>query len=826
MRRLLCVILLIASVGATAASPPEAVERTDLLPQHVRWQTYPSDVIGVRIDRQGRPWFELDGNATIEQVKGQVEKAMTLKAPWVRGARIVLFDSAGRVWICPRPGLLLGFDPNSREWIEREATGDRGSDPSSTATSDAAFGPAIEDRDGRIFVGDRGGCHVFDHGRWSYQPFYQLNIAKDLYFGDAHRFEAPTFAQDARGRVYAWAPWGRGGCTGTLGFWVHEQDRWEQVMTEVGQKPGHVAAVVPLGAEQVLVCPESGVVCLMRVDLDDPTDAERIGRDIELLGADDFHQRREAERQIIARGPHVLPKLREALSATRSPEQRARLQQAISVLERKPIEPRINEFRLANARYWGRDARGGIALWADTVGPDGRAGRTAAWIVNPPDDVEPAPEAITDWTPQSMLLDSKGRLFLAHYKNGLAVLQSQKLARITDDSDLPFDTIVGEDHDGRVYVQSRCQVVAIDLDAPDTRRTLPVAAFELSSNRDMACLDCDGRTLAKLLGPSHSFLRRFEVGEWRDLPTPRTPGALEDFTYFQPLRGGGMVVEEQPGGRSYYFDGVDWSEYAGLHELIARNYDALVKRLDNARRGMDAYTKLRLGAGNAIWCVEWGRLAAYDGRRWLSCSGEDLHGLNLAAVRGCTALPDGRRVALWDGQAAYLAETNAAGISVLPLQKPPAATELHGIPWLDSRNRLWLPRSLDSAAVVDHGHTEVLPDTGLPRLEDSAGRVWFVNAADKKLVVIGPEAQRMEWRDEAITDQTTVIENKGSYWFNTTRGLRHVVVVALALLTLKGDGAAYERGIPKGPCDGMWIDRDGALWFCTPGRLYRIELGE
>ena len=160
----------------------------------------------------------------------------------------------------------------------------------------------------------------------------------------------------------------------------------------------------------------------------------------------------------------------------------------------------------------------------------------------------------------------------------------------------------------------------------------------------------------------------------------------------------------------------------------------------------------------------------------------------------------------------------------VPLQKSRDGGELHGIPWVDSRDRLWLPRSPDSAAVLDHGQTDVLPDTGLPRLEDSTGRVWFVNATDKKLVVIGPDAQRMEWRDEAITDQTTVVENKGLYCFNTTRGLRHLVVVASASLRLKGDDAAYERGIPKGTCDGMWLDREGALWFCTPGRLYHFEV--
>jgi len=823
MSRLLWFFLAFTLPGPKA--PGAVAERPDLLPQHVRWQTYPSDVTGVCFDRQRRPWFELNGVATIEQVKRQVEEAMTLKAPWVRGARILLFDSAGRVWLCPLPDMLLGYDPHSRDWIEREAIHDRGGDQSSTAISDATFGPGIEDRAGRVFFGDRGGCHLFDHGRWSYQPFYQLNIARDLYFGDSHRFEVPIFTQDTRGRVYAWAPWGWGGCTGTLGFWVHEQDRWEQVMTEVGRKPGHISAVVPLGDGQALVCPESGVVCLMRVDLDDPADAQQLDRDVVLLGVDEFRQRRDAERRILARGPHVLPRLREALAAAKSPEQRARLQQAISVLERKPTEPQINEFRLANARFWGRDSRGGAVLWADTVGPDGRGGRTAAWVVSPPEEVEPAPDVLTDWGPQSMLADSNGRLFMAHYKKGLAVLDEGRFDRISDDADLPFDAIVGEDSGGRVYAQNRWQVAAIDLDAPDTRRTLPAAVFELSSNRDMACLGCDGRTIAKLFGPGRPFVSFFDAGQWHDLPGPRKPAATDDFTYFQPLRDGGMLVEQQPGGRSFYFDGAVWSEYAGLHELVAANYGQLVKRIDNVRTGVDAYTKLRVGTGGVIWCAEWGRLATCDGTRWRSLSASDLHGLNLAALCGCVALSGGGRMALWDGTGAYLAQTGGDGLRVTPLQKLPAAQELHAAPWIDSRGRLWLPHSADSAAVLDHDRTDVLADTGLPRIEDSAGRIWFVNAARKMLIVLGPKGERLELADEAISEQTTVIENKpGSYWLNTRRGLRHVIGPASAPSSLQPDGQPYELGIPKGTCGGMWLDAAGALWFSTPGRLYRIEL--
>ena len=184
-------------------------------------------------------------------------------------------------------------------------------------------GPAIEDDAGRIYVGDRGGCHVFENAKWSYQSFYELNRSKGLYFGESHQFYVPTFARDERGRVFAWTQWGPDGCTGTLGFWVHEGETWHQTLTEMGDRPGRVSAIVPLPDGKVLLCPEMGRVAVARVDFDDKTNMAQLHGDIAALGSEDFRQRRNAEHRILQLGPHVIGDLRSAAQARPNPRSSA-----------------------------------------------------------------------------------------------------------------------------------------------------------------------------------------------------------------------------------------------------------------------------------------------------------------------------------------------------------------------------------------------------------------------------------------------------------------------------------------------------------------------
>lgn len=815
--------MLLCTVALRGEDAPTS--RGDLVLRHAYWQVLASDVRSVTIDLTGRAWFELDGSATVEQIKAQVERAAGKEAPWVKGAHVLLFDSAGRVWLTAGPNLLLGFDPHARTWIERPAIATSPGSPPD-AEGHAICGPAIEDGDGRVYVGDRGGCHVFDHGAWSYQPFYGLNVAKGVYFGEARRFYIPSFVRDERGRVFAWTVWGPEGCTGTLGVWVHEGTRWHQTLTDVGERAGRISAVVSLPEGKVLICPEAGRVAVARVDFDEKTNLERLRADIELLGARDFRQRRDAEYRVIQQGPHVLPELRAAVERATSPEQRNRLERAIMVLELPPQQPRINDFALANARLAGRDARGNAVLWADTVGPDGRAGRTAAWVVTPQAQVLPAPEAVTEWAPHSMLADLAGRLFLARYQKGLGVIdRGGKVIHLSDETDIPFDEILGRDRAGRVYVRNRWHVGAINLDVADTRRTLPVVVYDLSASRAAACQDAKGRTVAKLSGPDHPFLSMYRNGRFGDVAVPAGTAWISDVAYLQPLREGGLVAQEQPGGDVFYFDGAAWSVHRSFRALVEKRYEALAAQIDNSRSGVDTYASLRVDARKNVWCVQWDHVDVYDGRQWQTHALSADRGSAPRPILYCLPVARTGRVVLSDGAQALLAELTPAGIKTAPLEAARGAVGAASASGLrvDSRGRAWLPRTDDSATLVEDDRARAVPDTGVPRLEDAAGRVWFVNLARRRVVVMGREGGIHSVAEDALSeDSTIVVESPGSYWVNTRSGLRHLLVDATGKITAEGD--YYEKGLPKGPCNAMWVDANRSLWFSGSGRLYRIEL--
>jgi len=127
--------------------------------------------------------------------------------------------------------------------------------------------------------------------------------------------------------------------------------------------------------------------------------------------------------------------------------------------------------------------------------------------------------------------------------------------------------------------------------------------------------------------------------------------------------------------------------------------------------------------------------------------------------------------------------------------------------------------------VIEGRSIDLVRGTGIPRLEDSARRLWFVNLVKSELVVLDRSGSRAGTAIDALDEQSNVMENRpGSFWVNTRRGLVHVIGDPADASKLRSEGAPYERGVPKGRCDGTWHDAAGALWFSSPGRLYRIEL--
>jgi streptogramin lyase len=799
--------------------------RPDLLMRPVYWQVLPADVRSVRIDPTGRPWFELDGSESIEAIKSQIEIDVAFPAPWVKSARILLFDSTGRVWLTVGNDLLLGFDPSTRKWIERKAIIEP---PGSNF--DAAFhaicGPAIEDSAGCVYVGDRAGCHVFDHGRWTYQPFYDLNKTRGLYFGESRQFYIPNFVKDERGRIFAWTVWGPEGCTGTLGFWIHEGATWHQTQTEIGERPGRVSAIVPLRDGKILLCPEMGRVAVARVDFDDKTNMAQLRADIALLGSQDFRTRRDAEHRILQLGPHVLPDLHTALGISKSPEQRNRIERTIAVLEEPPQQPKINDFVLANARLAGKDAKGNAILWADTVGPDGRGGRTAAWIVTDDAKVIPAPEPVTEWAPHSMLTDHAGRLFLARYQKGLGVLRRDgNITHLSDETDIPFDEILGQDRDGRVYVRNRWHVAAVNLDVADTRRTLTVTITELSASRAAACLDSRGHTVAKLAGADHPFLSLFRNGKFTDVPVPQGSAWIADLAYLQPMRDGSLVAQEQPGGDVFYFDGQTWTVHRSFRALIEKRFPDLVRQIDNSHTGVDTYASLRLDSNKNVWCVQWDHVDVYDSKQWQTYAVTGDRASLPRPILYCLPAGHEGKVVLSDGSQTLFAQLTPDGVKTTPVPGARVASNSATPAGLrvDSSARVWLPRTDDSSTLIENASVKSIENTGIPRLEDSAGRIWFINLAKHHLVALSPDGTTSQAPEDALSEDSTIVEDKtGSYWINTRSGIRHLTMDAKGKLNPEGD--YYEKGLPKGACNAMWIDGQRTLWFSGSGRLYRIEL--
>ena len=730
----------------------------------------------------------------------------------MKSAQILLFDSTGRIWLTAGPKKLLAFDPKSRKWIDRDAMGTTPG-AQSDATEHDFCGPAIEDAAGRIYIGDRNGCHVYDHGAWSYQPFYEANA---LVFGPSHRFDIPHFVRDDRGRIFAWTTWGTDGCSGTLGFWVHEGARWHQAST------GRISTVVPLRDGKVLICPESGNVAVARVDFDDSTDLDQLRRDVQLLGSRDFRERRDAEHRVLELGPHVLPGLRKSLSTASSPEQRNRLERIIELLEQAPQQPRINDFSVANARLAGYDSHGNAVLWADTVGPDGRAGRTAAWLITPDARVLPAPEPITEWAPHSLLTDPHGRLFMSRYQKGLGMLKGEKLTQLSDDTDVPFDEILGQDSAGRIYVRNKWHVAAINLEVPDTRPALEVTAFELSSSRAAACQDSTGRIVAKLSGAEHPFLSVYENHRFVDFAVPAGSAWISDVAYLQPLKDGGLVAQEQPGSDVFFFDGKTWAASRSFRTLVDARYAVLTRLIDNRRAGIDSYAGLRVDAHAHIWCMQWDHVDVYDGKSWTSFAAS--HPAGSRAILYCLPLTHGK-VVLSDGADPLLAESAASGINIndLSLAQPGNSPSAQIGLRIDSRGRAWLPRNQTSAILVSEDRAQIIDQSGFPRLEDTSGRVWFVDPANRRLVILLPDGSRAFISDDALSEDSTVVqENPASWWVNTRSGLRHLIADGNGKIAEQGD--PFEKGIPKGACNGMWIDADHNLWFSGSGRLYLIRL--
>lgn len=811
----------IAWLLAVSPASGDVAERTDLAPQRARWQTYPRDIQSVVFDRSNRAWFLVNGIVPTAQIKRDVEQARQLRVPWLPSGRVMLFDSAGRIWLCTPDNFALGYDPAAGTWIERPGMPTPGH--ALPTISHFLCGPGVEDAKGRIYIADMSGCHVFDHGTWTYQSFCDADAE---YTGTR-----PALALDDRGRVYGWIA-SNGGPGGTPGFWLHDDSGWRLVSgpQDPQLKGTWISSVIPLPGDRAVVCPPHGPAAIVKLPGEPPAQGQtELQRDIQLLSDSDNQVRRHAQTRIIERGPAVLPAVKSALSTTASPEGRARLGQIIDLLQADAGKGGVNGYALGGVRAWGRDPQGNVYVSASAaVTPEGSKLAYSHWTISSAGRVTLTPKPIADWTPSSILPDGSGGLFLQHYIHGLAHFQNGKLTRLTEDSDPGTEGLLGRDRGGRIYIKMlNGSVRGLDLNAVDVRRALAVTAYPQPQGTRAVCQDTAGRIVAKLEGMTHPFLSVWENGVWKDLPVPGGGEAVRDFISLRALPKGAILAPEKWSERVFYFDGKTWSVHPTMRDLVERRGDQLVSLLDPRGFRGEPGIVLRVDARKNIWCLSYDHVDVRVGNRWLTWTGFQPPAYRPIAY--CLPVFGGELMFLGNGSQGVMARVKDGAVRVIDYpalsagQLPSFDMQLDV--QVDAGGRVLVRKSDDAAYILDGEHLTTVEDTGRPRFQDSSGRLWFVNSAKRQFVLLGPATARVKWVEPEISAETTVVEDRtGSYWINTQRGLLHLRQRAAGKAP-EPEGTYFERSVPHTSCAGMWVDHARHLWLASgAGRLYRIQL--
>lgn len=820
-----------------------AQERGELRLEESRWQTLPATVRNVKVDTDGQAWFELSEQAEISELKQQVEASFGLEQPWIAGARLVLFDRQGRVWMIPDKNhrLLLGYDPGSKAWIQRRVE----SVPDNPESTSVKFtGGAWESHSGRLYFASRYGVHTLDGDHWNFKHLFRENIAETKYFGALKCFDETKFSQDAAGKVYLWSSWGRYGWTGTLGYFEHDGEKWQHVREVEGWEIDRLNSVIPLNNSTVLVCQSSGAAILAKKAVDDPTVAKRAAADIELLGDRSYAVREAATQRLTSNAAAAIEVIRSAYSKSTDVEGRTRLGFIISRFEDTSNSPLVDGYEFNGAKQFCLDDQGRSWLYANSTQTPGSERKSSSFFLLTQDGkIEAAPKGTHNWYPDSTFLAQDGTVYFARYRKGCVAFKGEQTIEITDRNQTSYRYILGEDSQGRIYLSDGRSVAVFDAESRDIRPALPTTIFDVSHCENAVCQDDQGNVWANLAGDDHGLLSVFQSGRWRDVELPGENKSFDKVTTLLPLKKGGLIVLPNVNGPALLFDGSQWHRHANLRKLIEVHHALLADRIDNQRFGRDFYCKLRVDDQGRIWVIQWTKCTVFDDGRWLDVAAKVKEVKpRFDQFHHCLPVSGGKRMLIsnsgsdhaanffaWvdDGRVHLEQTKNIGGRRSIESDY----TTRSGL-WIDRRGRVMLPVSQEKSAILTSAENppKVLTETGFPRFQDRAGAIWYLNPSKKRLVIIFPDGNRQSINHDALHAQTAIVENRpGLFWIGTSSGLLHV-----SRTSAKPDGLKiirhYEKDVPRGNCLAMFADPK-TLWFYAPGpddpyRLYRVELPE
>ncbi len=807
----------------------------DLAAKNMRWQIYPSNVRDVVFDRNQRPWFMLKGSRSLEEIKKQVEAAVTEKTPHVSGAKVLLFDSQNRIWLRPNRDsrLLISYNTKTKSWTEHRNKAGKGKDQFSS--------PGLESLKGVLYFGGRRGVNVLKDGHWTYHDFMKTNFEEKLFYSKNNSgFQPPTIVQDDRGNVYAWSRWGSSGWTGTVGYFKHDGQAWTQHRKAGDRTLVELNSVTPMANGMLLICPKDEYAILVKPDAALIAMNEAISKDIALLAANKFKIRESAQRRLMSRGPAIGEFLKKALDESTEAEQRYRISLIIRSFKSQANGSRVGGHTLKGGRFKFAEEDGTVWLYAErAILPDGSRTNSGLWRISADGHVRPAPVGTKDWYPDGTFVDKNGRVYFASYRKGCVMIEGEKVIPITDETQTSYRYILGEDSEGRIYLSNQRNIAAWDSRRPDLRNTLPTAIFDVSRREQHVTQDSLGRIWAKL--NNQPWLSVFEDGNWKHHQLPDGE-SFDQVTFMQPLRDGWMIARPRATGTAYLFDGKEWRSYKDLRVLVERTYKDLKEKVDNRKRGCDKYNKLLVDSKKRIWVVEWKNCNVHDGDNWHNVGAavfkDQKRFSNFAhclPIKGSAAIIVGNSGL--DHGTTYLASITDGKIQLERLRAPDSSslssdyTTRSGL-WIDSNNELLIPsdRHDNISYRFKDGVFIPVPDTGYPRFEDSDGDIWYLQSRGKKLIVRPAKGDDIIFADDSLHSTTAVVEpSPGRFFVGTTRGLLELKKEQLEGTTQLTIVQHHDKDVPLYRCRNMFIGADNALWFYGSGpngyRLWRVDIG-
>ncbi len=392
-------------------------------------------VTRVLVDSKGRTWVNeepfvtLADNATDEMEKIpklDLGKSYADKARALRFGKLVLVDSAGRIWLSVNGTKLWCYD--GKEFTKHDAT------------AGATFTGAAIERGGALWFLDECALHRFD-GKWTAFPVAGKPAALNLLV-------------DTEGHPWIWSKDA-----------VRRLDG--DKLVEIKNRPAHaVGGLVPLG-KKMLIVHDGGIFTWPDDESTEPPvpDLKTLPDCIEQIGAVDAATRMKASYAIVQMGKEALPVLKEAIEKTTQEVLKKRLERLAAEIE-TPRAPRVHlgTFYLERMQFlWKtRHAAYVVGFVEGELGRERALLRVNAEGVTRMADCEEALDyhLSTQLPNVSSYEEPDGTLWISRHKTGLWRFDGKSLQRVAGASEDGSYSYLGLDATGaqwwrQVYTTKR-----------------------------------------------------------------------------------------------------------------------------------------------------------------------------------------------------------------------------------------------------------------------------------------------------------------------------------------------------------------------------------